>query len=50
MKQIFQNLKDGEVFFLDVPYPNLEKNKIIIKTSKSLISSGTEKYLIKFGK
>ena len=50
MKQVFQNLKNGELFFLDIPYPNLEKNRLIIKTSKTLISSGTEKYLIKFGK
>ena len=50
MKQIFQNLKNGELSFLEVPYPTLEKNKIIIKTVKSLISSGTEKYLLKFGK
>ena len=50
MKQIFQNLKNGEIFFLEVPYPNLEKNKIIIKTNESLISSGTERYLLDFGK
>ena len=50
MKQIIQDLKSGKTKVLDVPIPNLKKNHIQIQTNKSLISAGTEKMLIEFGK
>ena len=50
MKQIFQNLKDGKIILDEVPVPNVDSNSVLIKTEKSLISSGTERSLIDFGK
>ncbi len=50
MKQLFQNLKTGNVFTNDIPLPNCSKNEVIIQTLKSLISPGTERMLLDFGK
>ena len=50
MKQIFQNLKDGKIILDEVPVPNVDSNSVLVKTEKSLISSGTERSLIDFGK
>ena len=50
MKQILQSLKTGKVQITDVPTPNVAPGSLLIKTSKTLISSGTEKMLIEFGK
>ena len=50
MKQIIQNLNDGNLEVLEVPYPNIKKGHLIIKTTCSMLSSGTEKMLLDFGK
>ena len=50
MKQIFQSIKNGETFFIDTPSPRIKANEVLIKTEYSLISSGTERMLIDFGK
>lgn len=50
MKQIVQYFSDGNTLLLDVPIPNIKDNQILIKTKMSLISTGTEKMLIDFGK
>ena len=50
MKQIVQYFNNGETVLLEVPVPNINEYQILIKTSLSLISSGTEKMLIEFGK
>lgn len=50
MKQIFQNLSNGETSLLDVPCPSSRSNHVLIKSSKSIVSAGTEKMLINFGK
>ncbi len=50
MKQIVQYFSDGKTLLLEVPVPNIKDNQILIKTKMSLISSGTEKMLIDFGK
>ena len=42
MKQLTQSLKDGTMKLLDVPYPALEKNQILVRTHFSVISAGTE--------
>lgn len=50
MKQILQNLSNGETSLVEVPCPkNLESN-ILIATSKSVVSVGTERMLVDFGK
>jgi len=50
MKQLFQNLKTGEVSVEDVPMPHCSAGKVLIKVTKSLVSIGTEKMLVDFGK
>ena len=50
MKQLIQNLKSGETSIIEVPAPSISRNKILIHTSKSLISPGTEKMLVDFAK
>ena len=49
MKQIIQDLSSGETKLIEVPIPSIGPNEILIKSSKSLISKGTEKMLIDFG-
>jgi len=50
MKQLIQNLKNGDVYVEDIPTPHCGENKVLIKTRKTLISLGTEKMLLNFGK
>ena len=49
MKQVFENLKNGEIEILDVPVPNVGSGKILVKNYYSLISSGTERSMLEFG-
>tara|TARA_B100000900_G_scaffold39299_1_gene29513 strand:- start:7043 stop:9163 length:2121 start_codon:yes stop_codon:yes gene_type:complete len=50
MKQILQSLKTGLTEVTDVPIPKVTSGSLLIKTSKTLISTGTEKMLLEFGK
>ena len=50
MKQVFQSLSSGDISIVDIPIPSLKKGQVLIKTSATLISSGTERFLINFGK
>ena len=50
MKQILQSLKTGLTEVIEVPTPNVSSNSLLIKTSTTLVSSGTERMLIEFGK
>ena len=50
MKQIIQNLKSGKTILEEVPIPKIKSGHILIKTSRSLVSLGTEKMLVDFGK
>lgn len=50
MKQILQNLKNGETEVVEVPCPQVGTCKLLIRTSRSLISVGTERMLVDFGK
>lgn len=50
MRQLFQNLKNGETILVNAPVPKLAEDHILISTTKSLISSGTERMLVNFGK
>ncbi len=50
MKQILQNLSDGKTIIEEVPVPKLNKDTVLINSSYSLISKGTEKMLIDFGR
>jgi predicted dehydrogenase/threonine dehydrogenase-like Zn-dependent dehydrogenase len=50
MRQILQNLSTGEVELADVPCPHLKPGHLLIRTTRSLISPGTERMLLDFGK
>lgn len=50
MKQILQNLSSGETLLADVPAPKVRRGYLLIETEASLVSLGTEKMLINFGK
>ena len=50
MKQILQNMSTGETSLVDVPVPKFAKAGILIQSAISLISIGTERMLVEFGK
>jgi len=50
MKQIIQDIKSGHTMLEEVPAPNVNPGSILIKTTRSLVSLGTEKMLVDFGK
>ena len=50
MKQIVQLLKTGETILEEIPAPRLVPGNILIQTSRSLVSAGTEKMLVEFSK
>jgi predicted dehydrogenase/threonine dehydrogenase-like Zn-dependent dehydrogenase len=50
MKQILQNLKTGKTEFIEVPCPTVKPGHLLIKTAFSVISAGTERMLVEFGK
>lgn len=50
MKQILQDLKNGTTYLEDVPKPSAKNKHLIIQNRCSLISVGTEKMLMNFGK
>ena len=50
MKQIIQNLKTGDTYLEEIPVPKVIKKNLLIKTKCSLVSLGTERLLVEFGK
>ena len=50
MKQILQSLKTGNVQVNDIPAPAKKNGQLLIKTSQTLVSAGTERMLVEFGK
>lgn len=50
MRQIIQDLKRGDTILEEVPAPLVRKGHILIKTHRSLVSLGTERMLVEFGK
>lgn len=50
MKQILQNLSTGESELIEAPVPQLQRGNLLINTTVSLISTGTERMLVDFGK
>tara|TARA_Y100000746_G_C15458393_1_gene430287 strand:- start:199 stop:2331 length:2133 start_codon:yes stop_codon:yes gene_type:complete len=49
VKQVTQSLSNGNIEIVDLPIPEIDKNQLLIKTTCSLISGGTERMLINFG-
>ena len=50
MFQITQNLNDGKTSLAEVPMPLCNSRSVLIQTSHTLVSLGTEKMLVDFGK
>ncbi len=50
MKQIVQDLKTGQTILEEVPVPEIRSGQVLIKTHCSLVSLGTERMLVEFGK
>ena len=50
MKQILQNLKSGETNVAEVPRPRVRPGGLLIQTCTTLVSAGTERMLVDFGK
>jgi predicted dehydrogenase/threonine dehydrogenase-like Zn-dependent dehydrogenase len=50
MKQIIQSFKTGQTELEDVPAPVVGKGNLLIQSTYSLVSLGTERMLVEFGK
>lgn len=53
MKQILQNLKTGATELVEVPAPGasgIGRGQLLIHTSRTLVSAGTERMMVDFGK
>ncbi len=50
MKQILQNMQNGDTVLVEAPTPNVGAGQLLIATTYSLISAGTERMLVNFGK
>lgn len=50
MKQIIQDLKSGKTILEEVPVPLVKAGCVLIQTTRSLVSLGTERMLVEFGK
>ncbi|HEX6627537.1 MAG TPA: bi-domain-containing oxidoreductase [Gemmatimonadaceae bacterium] len=49
MRQILQSLRTGETTVADVPAPAAQKRHVLIRTTRTLVSAGTERMLVEFG-
>ena len=50
MKQIIQDLKKGDTILEEVPVPRVKPGSVLVKTTRTLVSLGTERMLVDFGK
>ena len=50
MKQILQNLKTGMTEIIEVPAPMVGRGQILIQSTRTILSAGTERMLLDFGK
>ncbi|MSR44633.1 MAG: dehydrogenase [Phycisphaerales bacterium] len=50
MRQILQSLKTGTTEVADVPCPSVKRGHLLIRTSRTLVSVGTERMMVDFGK
>jgi predicted dehydrogenase/threonine dehydrogenase-like Zn-dependent dehydrogenase len=49
MRQILQSLRTGATDVANVPAPSVQKRQVLIRTSRTLVSVGTERMLVEFG-
>ncbi len=50
MKQLVLDLKSGHTALMEVPAPMVQEGHVLIQTTVSLVSPGTERMLVDFGK
>lgn len=50
MKQILQRLSNGETQLVEVPCPKINSGTVLIASRRTLVSAGTERMLVDFGK
>ena len=50
MHQIIQSFKTGETLLENIPAPEVKRGQVLIQTTRSLVSLGTERMLVEFGK
>lgn len=50
MRQVLQNLNDGKTQLTNIPVPAVSSGQLLIKTFSSVVSAGTERMLVDFGK
>jgi threonine dehydrogenase-like Zn-dependent dehydrogenase len=50
MRQIIQDLKSGNTILEEVPAPLVKTGHVLIQTTRTLVSLGTERMLVEFGK
>lgn len=50
MKTVLQDFKHGRTGLVEVPAPGVRRGHLLIRTARSLLSAGTERMLVEFGK
>src|SRR6185437_6516401 len=50
MKQVVQNIRHGQTELIEVPSPAARAGQLLIRTTRSLVSPGTERMLRDFGR
>ena len=50
MRQIVQHLGSGRTELIDVPAPGPRRGRLLVRTTRSLVSLGTERMLVEFGR
>ena len=50
MRQIVQHLGSGHTELLDVPAPGPRRGRLLVRATRSLVSLGTERMLVEFGR
>lgn len=50
MKQLFQDLRDGSLQLRELPCPAATRGRVVVQGLHSLISTGTERMLLDFGR
>jgi predicted dehydrogenase/threonine dehydrogenase-like Zn-dependent dehydrogenase len=50
MKQLLQNLKNGEGAVAEVPAPVAQAGRVLVRTAASLVSAGTERAVVELGR
>ena len=50
MRQVLQSLRTGEIELVEAPAPSVRPLHVLIESRKTLISAGTERMLLEFGR